>query len=174
MKAGITRALYVLLLSTVLPCLAQTGDQFYGTAEPFASEAIYFVLTDRFVDGDAGNNHENQGQPNGTWQRRLDGPDGQADFVGYMGGDFKGILDNASYIKDMGFTAVWVSPIVDNPDQAFTGGQPVQFGSGVGTDGGKTGYHGYWGVNFYRVDEHLESAGSVSASLPRRSRLSMG
>ena len=159
MRLGFRGAVSVLLSFSVLPCVAQTTDELYGTTEPFAAEAIYFVLTDRFVDGDPDNNHENQGQPNGTWERRLDSPDGQAAFVGYLGGDFKGILDNAGYIKDMGFTAVWVSPIVDNPDQAFTGGQPVQFGSGVGTDGGKTGYHGYWGVNFYQVDEHLESPG---------------
>ena len=159
MKLGCRHLWSILPLLSVLPGLAQAVDEVYGTTEPFASEAIYFVLTDRFLDGDASNNHENQGQPNGTWQCRLDGPDGQAAFVGYLGGDFRGILDNADYIKEMGFTAVWVSPIVDNPDQAFTGGQPVQFGSGVGTDGGKTGYHGYWGVNFYQVDEHLESPG---------------
>jgi cyclomaltodextrin glucanotransferase len=141
------------------PCFAQTAEDFYGTTEPFAREAIYFVLTDRFVDGDPNNNQVLQGGENGTWQRRLDGPDGQAAFVGYMGGDFKGIHDNADYIKGMGMTAVWISPIVDNPDEAFTGGNPVQFGSGVGTDGGKTGYHGYWGANFFQVDEHLESPG---------------
>lgn len=139
------------------PVYAETSDEFHGTTEPFASEAIYFVLTDRFVDGDSNNNHLLQGGANGTWERRLDGANGQAAFVGYLGGDFKGIYDNADYIKEMGMTAVWISPIVDNPDQAFTGGNPVQFGSGVGTDGGKTGYHGYWGVNFYQVDEHLES-----------------
>ena len=56
----------------------------------------------------------------------------------------------------MGFTAVWVTPIVDNPDEAFTGGDPVKWG-GMLTDRGKTGYHGYWGVNFYKLDEHLPS-----------------
>ena len=56
----------------------------------------------------------------------------------------------------MGFGAVWITPIVDNPDEAFTGGDPV-IGDGFFTDRGKTGYHGYWGVNFYRVDEHLPS-----------------
>jgi cyclomaltodextrin glucanotransferase len=144
---------------------ADSGNEFYGTTEPFAEEAIYFVLTDRFVDGDGGNNFTGQGgdchdaRKKCTWVRRLDGPNGQTAFVGYMGGDFKGIYNNADYIKNMGFTAIWISPIVDNPDEAFTGGSPVSFGSGVGTDGGKTGYHGYWGVNFYKVDEHLESPG---------------
>ena len=68
------------------------------------------------------------------------------------------MLDNADYIRDMGFGAVWITPIVDNPDEAFTGGDPVQWG-GMLTDRGKTGYHGYWGVNFYKLDEHLPSDG---------------
>ncbi|HLL20037.1 MAG TPA: alpha-amylase family glycosyl hydrolase, partial [Rubrivivax sp.] len=76
----------------------------------------------------------------------------------YLGGDFRGIVDNARYIRDMGFTSVWVTPIVDNPDQAFSGGKPAGWGS-FWTDRGKTGYHGYWGVNFYRLDEHLPSQG---------------
>lgn len=138
---------------------ATRGADIYGTTEPFAANAVYFVLTDRFADGDPTNNQVAQGGPNGTWQRRLQGPDGQEAFVGYLGGDFQGLLDHADYIADMGFTAVWISPIVDNPDQAFTGGSPVGFGAGVGTDGGKTGYHGYWGDDFFRVDEHLESPG---------------
>jgi cyclomaltodextrin glucanotransferase len=147
-----------LLFSTFTPTGAiAEGEEVYGTTEPFAANAIYFVLTDRFVNGDPSNDQLDQGQPNGTWQRRLAGPNGQEAFVGYIGGDFKGLLNNADYIADMGFTAVWISPIVDNPDQAFTGGSPVQFGSGVGTDGGKSGYHGYWGDDFYLVDEHLES-----------------
>ncbi len=151
----------VLFLATLSSHAQTTAEEYYGTTEPFASEAVYFVLTDRFVNGDPDNDQREQGKAhnNGTWERRLDGPDGQVDFIGYTGGDFKGIYDNADYIKNMGFTAVWISPIVDNPDEAFTGGSPVQFGSGVGTDGGKTGYHGYWGVNFYQVDEHLESPG---------------
>jgi glycosidase len=134
----------------------------YGTLNPFASEQIYFLLTDRFVDGDAGNNHVKQGGKFKTFDIPLVGPNGEQANIGYMGGDFKGVIDNAQYIKDMGFTAVWTTPIIDNPDEAFSGGQQTVYGS-VGTDGGKTGYHGYWGVNFYRVDEHLESPGLTFA-----------
>ncbi len=157
----IITALFVVLLGLYggLALAQSETQQFFGTTEPFASEAIYFVLTDRFVDGDPNNNHVSQGGANGTWERRLDGGSSGAAFVGYQGGDFKGIYDNANYIKNLGMTAVWISPIVDNPDQAFTGDRPVQFGSPVGTDGGKTGYHGYWGVNFYKLDEHLKSPG---------------
>lgn len=126
-----------------------------GTNEPLASDAVYFLITDRFVDGDPSNNQIDQGGEYPTFNRPLKGPDGKEANVGYMGGDFRGILDHADYIRDMGFGAVWLSPIVDNPNQAFSGGDKVDFG-GWG-DQGKTGFHGYWGVNFYRVDEHWES-----------------
>jgi len=140
------------------PSSAAEPEDFYGTLEPFASEAVYFLMTDRFVDGDPGNNYEEQGGAElGTFDRpiKLEGlPPGN---IGYLGGDFKGIVDNADYIVDMGFTAVWITPIVDNPNEAFTGG--IRPGEGFGADKGKTGYHGYWGVNFFVEDEHLVSPG---------------
>jgi glycosidase len=140
--------------------------EYYGTAEPFASEAVYFVLTDRFVNGDPANDHRDQGGANRTFDRPLTGANGVPDNIGYLGGDFRGILDHAAYIREMGFTAVWITPIVDNPDEAFTGGFRV--GEGFFADRGKTGYHGYWGVNFYRVDEHLESEGLTFRDFTRR------
>lgn len=134
--------------------------EYYGTTEPFAEHAVYFVLTDRFVNGDPSNDRREQGGPDParrTFDRPIPGPDGESANTGYLGGDFKGVLDNAGYIRDMGFGAVWITPIVDQPDEAFTGGQPASWGS-FWTDQGKTGYHGYWGVNFYQLDEHLPSA----------------
>ncbi|MEL7198824.1 MAG: alpha-amylase family glycosyl hydrolase [Pseudomonadota bacterium] len=129
----------------------------YGTDIDFASENIYFLLTDRFVDGDPSNNQVGQGGPDlHTFNRQLVGPDGKTANIGYLGGDFKGVLNNADYIAEMGFTAVWMTPIVDNPDAAYTGSEKIEYGSGY-MDGGKTGYHGYWATNFYRVDEHLPS-----------------
>jgi cyclomaltodextrin glucanotransferase len=130
---------------------------FYGTKNDYASQAIYFLMTDRFVDGDASNNHENQGGEFPTFDVKLVGENGAHANVGYLGGDFQGVLNNGQYIKDMGFTSVWLTPIFDNPDQAFSGGEPITYG-GAFKDGGKTGYHGYWGVNFYQVDEHYDSA----------------
>jgi len=138
--------------------IAQVSSDFYGTQQPFVKEAVYFVMTDRFVDGDASNNHVDQGGKHPTWQLPLVGDSGQVAYVGYMGGDFQGIVNNAQYISDMGFTAVWLTPIVDNPDEVFTGGEPITFG-GAFKDGGKTGYHGYWANNFYPVDEHYPSLG---------------
>jgi cyclomaltodextrin glucanotransferase len=124
---------------------------YYGTDEAFAEESIYFVVTDRFVNGDTSNDQRAQGTfdiqlcPNGT-------------NIGYLGGDFKGIADNADYIAEMGFTSLWITPIVSNPDSQFTGGGDLSCGAGIGADKGKTGYHGYWADNFYQVDEHWESA----------------
>lgn len=128
----------------------------YGTLEPFAGESVYFLMTDRFVDGDSSNNQVDQGGNFPTFWGELKSETGESAFVGYMGGDFKGIISNAKYIKDMGFTAIWLTPIVDNPDEAFSGGEAINFG-GAFKDGNKTGYHGYWGSNFFIVDEHLPS-----------------
>jgi len=142
---------------------------FYGTLEPFASEAIYFVMTDRFVNGDRGNDQREQGGANRTFDVPLSGPDGETDNIGYLGGDFKGVLDNADYIRELGFSAVWVTPITDNPDEAFTGGDPIHWRSGL-ADRGKTGYHGYWSDNFFVLDEHLPSPGLDFAAFTRQMR----
>ena len=132
------------------------ANEIVGTTTPFASEAVYFVVTDRFVDGDPSNNHEEQGGDYPTWQLPLEGPDGKKAYIGYKGGDLKGILNNADYISNLGFTAVWMTPVVDNPDYAFNGDEPITYG-GAFKDGGKTGYHGYWATNYYKADEHLVS-----------------
>jgi glycosidase len=135
-----------------------------GTEHAFASEAIYFLMTDRFVDGDPANNYEDQGGDYPTWEGKLEGPDGKTAYVGYLGGDFQGVLNNADYLAGLGFTAIWMTPIVDNPDQAFAGGETITFG-GAFKDGNKTGYHGYWASNFYKEDEHLVSPGLDYESL---------
>lgn len=135
-----------------------------GTVQPFAAHAIYFVLTDRFVNGDPSNDHRDQGGAKRTFDLPLAECDGVAGNVGYLGGDFRGLLDNAGYIRDMGFGAVWITPIVDNPDEAFTGGDEISCTSFL-SDRGKAGYHGYWGVNFHKLDEHLPSPGLDFAAL---------
>ena len=63
---------------------------------------------------------------------------------------------------------MWITPIVDNPDEAFTGGIPLSARRSSPT--GQDRLSRYWGVNFYRVDEHLESAESRFADFTRRMR----
>lgn len=158
---------YLMLASTFAITACQSVDdnltilmqtEFYGTSQPFAKEAIYFVMTDRFVDGDPSNNFEDQGGEFPTFGLPIKNEQGDTAYIGYMGGDLKGVLNNGGYIKDMGFTAVWLTPILDNPDEAFSGGEKISYG-GAFKDGGKTGYHGYWADNFYKIDEHLPSVG---------------
>jgi cyclomaltodextrin glucanotransferase len=140
--------------------------ELYGTLEPFASEAVYFIVTDRFVDGDPSNNYPAQGGTElHTFDRPIQLPGAAPANIGYLGGDFRGVMNNAAYIADMGFTAIWLTPVVDNPDQAFTGGKAP--GEGGSNDYGKTGYHGYWGVNFFELDEHLPSADLDYAGLTK-------
>ncbi|SHH74618.1 alpha-amylase family glycosyl hydrolase [Ferrimonas marina] len=134
----------------------QTADApltpYAGTEHPFASEAVYFVVTDRFVDGDPSNNFE---QDSG-WDIPLNWDNGDSANVGFLGGDWQGILNNTDYIREMGFSSVWITPIVENPAEAFSGGFPITPG-GIGTDLGKSAYHGYWGINFYKEDKHWGS-----------------
>jgi len=86
-------------------------------------DIIYFVLTDRFEDGDVTNNMDvNKG-----------------DLRRYHGGDLQGIINKMDYLKDIGISTIWISPVIDNQT------------SFIESDG----YHGYWPVDFFRVDEHL-------------------
>ncbi|MFN3702202.1 alpha-amylase family glycosyl hydrolase [Thermomonas sp.] len=161
----IRNALAAALLAATATACAGTASRpappavdYYGTLEPFAREAVYFVMTDRFVNGDPGNDHRDQGGAHRTFDIPLAPCNGVAGNIGYLGGDFKGLADHLDYIREMGFTSVWITPIVDNPDEAFTGGTAPSC-KGFLSDQGKAGYHGYWGVNFYKVDEHLPSPG---------------
>ncbi len=140
------------------------AQEYYGTLAPFASESVYFVVTDRFVNGDVSNDQREQGGEHKTFDIPLPACDGVVGNIGYLGGDFRGLLDNADYIREMGFSAVWITPIIENPDEAFTGGDEINCSSFL-SDRGKSAYHGYWGTNFYRVDEHLPSEGLGFAEL---------
>ncbi|AKS15896.1 alpha-amylase family glycosyl hydrolase [Xanthomonas campestris] len=155
-----------MLLYSGAACAAPAPGDYYGTLEPFAADAVYFVVTDRFVNGDTGNDHRDQGGAHRSFDVPTPCDGGVGDNIGYLGGDFKGIVDHADYIRGLGFGAVWITPIVDNPDEAFTGGKPITCESTL-SDHGKTGYHGYWGVNFYRLDEHLPSPGLDFAGFTR-------
>ena len=167
MRVVVAAIALVLASCATPPDASHASREYYGTLEPFAAEAVYFLLTDRFVDGDPTNNFPEQGggPDTRTFDRPIHVPGYEPANMGYLGGDFKGVLDNAAYIGDMGFTAIWTTPIVDNPDEAFTGSRVP--GRGPGGDRGKSGFHGYWGVNFFVVDEHLESEGLTFADFTR-------
>ncbi|MEV4227153.1 pullulanase-type alpha-1,6-glucosidase [Streptomyces bobili] len=112
--------------------LAKTAARHDLTREQF-----YFVLPDRFANGDAKNDRGGL-----TGSRLATGYD-PTDKGFYQGGDLKGLTQRLDYIKGLGTTALWMAPIFKN--------QPVQ---GSGNDA-SAGYHGYWITDFTQVDPHF-------------------
>ena len=130
MKRKSTLALFVavfLSLSTI-----SFGANVISPKVGLSQDLIYFVMPDRYKDGDKKNND------NGGFNTSL--------TAFYHGGDLKGLTgtcepgdDGLARIKSLGFTAVWLTPLVT---------QQEAIGAG-------SGYHGYWGVDFLNVDPHL-------------------
>ncbi|MFJ8077274.1 pullulanase-type alpha-1,6-glucosidase [Streptomyces sp. NPDC096176] len=107
------------------------------TRHDLTREQFYFVLPDRFANGDTRND---RGALTGS--RLTTGYD-PTDKGFYQGGDLKGLTEKLDYIKGLGTTAIWMAPIFKN--------QPVQ---GEGKDA-SAGYHGYWITDFTQVDPHF-------------------
>lgn len=93
--------------------------------EDWSGESIYFMLTDRFNDADPNNN------------KGVD----KANLGKYHGGDLQGVIDKLDYIDDLGMKSIWITPVMENQDTF------------VKED--NTGYHGYWPIDLFKVDEHL-------------------
>ena len=98
-------------------------------------DSIYFVMTTRFFDGDTGNNVH-------CWD---DSKAGNPDSDPAWRGDFKGLIDKLDYLKALGFSAIWITPIV--------------------TNGGGYDYHGYHSMDMSTVDVRYESKGATYQDL---------
>lgn len=107
-----------------MPAVAQT---FVGGRTDFRDETIYFVMTTRFYDGDPMNNVLSWDKQD--VQKSKNDPDWR--------GDFAGLIQKLDYIKALGFTAIWITPITQNAS---------------GED-----YHGYHSMDFSSVDLRYES-----------------
>ena len=108
-------------------------------------QVVYFVMTDRFADGDRSNDNQAKGEYDPTNPGK------------YSGGDLKGIIDHLDYIQGLGATAIWITPPVAN-----MWWDPLQQSGG---------YHGYWARNLTKVDEHLgtlDSYKTLSDALHQR------
>ncbi|MBM7579774.1 alpha-amylase family glycosyl hydrolase [Jeotgalibacillus terrae] len=81
-------------------------------------ESIYFLMVDRFSNGDTSNDLTVDTQ----------------DPLAYHGGDFQGIINELDHIEEMGFTAIWLTPVFSNEEK---------------------GYHGYWIDDFYETEDHF-------------------
>lgn len=96
-------------------------------------DVFYFVMPDRFDNGDPSNDLGSK-----TIKESSGGFD-PTSTGHYHGGDIKGLTKNLDYLKDMGISAIWLTPILRN--------QAVQ--------GDSSGYHGYWPLDFTEIDPHL-------------------
>jgi alpha-amylase len=137
-----------LLLFVLAPATALAGGHDRGTGhadasahrslrQPITDQNFYFVMADRFANGDTANDHG--GLPPGKAQ-------GQSGFdpTGkgwYHGGDLKGLTQKIDYIKGLGTTALWLTPSFKN--------------KAVQIEDKSAGYHGYWITDFTQIDPHL-------------------
>ena len=122
-----TKKLWAALLLLLVSMQSMATDVFTSNRTDFRDESIYFMITTRFYDGDPSNNvlcWDNQEAQMSTkdpcWR-----------------GDFQGVIDKLDYIKALGFTAIWITPVVQNAS---------------GYD-----YHGYHASDFSKVDCRYQS-----------------
>jgi glycosidase len=102
-------------------------------------DVLYLVMIDRFSDGDQKNNDPPQSR--GLYDR--------AHKFRYHGGDLQGVINRLPYLKDLGVTAIWLTPWYDNvnhPDEIEKKENDTT-----------TGFHGYGAIDFYSVEEHFGS-----------------
>lgn len=102
---------------------------------PPHAEQFYFVMTDRFANGDPTNDTGGR-----SGDRTVTGFD-PTNKGFYHGGDLRGLMDKLDYIQGLGTTAIWLTPAFVN--------MPVS------SDKTSAGYHGYWITDFTKIDPHL-------------------
>ena len=119
--------LWAVLMLILVSMQTMATDVYTSNRTDFRDESIYFMMTTRFYDGDPSNNvlcWDNQEAQKSTkdpcWR-----------------GDFQGVIDKLDYIKALGFTAIWITPVVQNAS---------------GYD-----YHGYHASDFSKVDCRYQS-----------------
>ncbi|MFC9559641.1 pullulanase-type alpha-1,6-glucosidase [Agromyces sp. NPDC056965] len=113
--------------------------------QPGSDEVFYFVMTDRFANGDPSND------AGGLDGDRLTTGYDPTDKGFYNGGDLAGLRQQLDYIDGLGTTAIWLTPSFKN--------RPVQ-GEGANAS---AGYHGYWITDFTQIDPHLGTNAELEA-----------
>jgi glycosidase len=108
-------------------------------------DVIYLLMPDRFANGDRAN--DDPAISPGLWNR--------AKPRDYHGGDFQGVINQLPYLRDLGVTALWLTPWYDNVNHANKK-EKYTTGNQRSTNGiASTDYHGYGAVDFYGVEEHF-------------------
>ena len=133
------------LAGGALPAAPAPALKLHVPSPDWRDQIVYFVLTDRFADGDAANNDQGAGEFRAGERSR------------YNGGDLRGLAQRLDYIRGLGATTLWITPPVAN--------------QWLHPAGNYTGYHGYWAENFMQVDRHLgtlDDYRALSDALHRR------
>lgn len=104
--------------------------------QSWADSVLYFVIVDRFADGDAANNRNVDRSAKGT----------------FHGGDLAGLRAQLDEIASLGATAIWITPVVRNIDGFVTGAGFPDWG-----------YHGYWADDFTRIDPRFGTEAELKA-----------
>jgi cyclomaltodextrin glucanotransferase len=100
----------------------------------FRDQVLYFIVTDRFCDG---NPQNNTGKDAASYDAT------RTHWYMYWGGDLLGIIKRLDYLRGMGISAIWITPVFDQVDSLVQMAVPM------------SPYHGYWAKDFKRIDEHL-------------------
>ncbi len=117
--------------------------------QPTTRENFYFVMADRFANGDTSN--DTGGITGGRMESGFD----PTDKGFYHGGDIAGLTKKLDYIQGLGTTAVWLTPSFEN--------RPVQ-GTGANAS---AGYHGYWITDFTKIDPHFATNEELKAFIDK-------
>ncbi|OFI49579.1 alpha-amylase [Floricoccus tropicus] len=121
----------ILTLGLLGPGVSASENSGVSNKADFSTDTIYQILTDRFKDGNAGNNGSSDVYDPSNPRK-------------YHGGDWQGVTDkiNDGYLTGMGISAIWVSSPVENLDL-------------IDPSNGSAAYHGYWGRDFFKTNSHF-------------------
>ena len=111
-----------------------TRDHFRGIS---SDDVIYLIMTDRFADGDPSNNAPKDAPPEANDRNNP---------RGFHGGDLRGVINHLAYLKDLGVTAIWLTPWYDNWNGVNRCDKPWC---------PNTYYHGYHAVDYYAVEDRF-------------------
>lgn len=144
-RFGVSTALAAALACVAAPAWTQSPALEALRQRPAQDEIIYFMLPDRFANGDPSND------TGGIAGGRLDHGFDPTHEGFYHGGDLAGVMQRLDYIQGLGATAIWFAPIFKN--------KPVQ-----GEPGREyVGDHGYWITDFTAVDPHFGDEATMKA-----------
>ena len=124
-----------LLVLAVAPAAEARDGGGHSLRAPVTGENFYFVMADRFENGSSANDDGGLGS-----DPQVSGFDPTHKGY-YHGGDLKGLLNRIDYIRDLGTTAIWLTPSFKN--------------KAVQPEDKSAGYHGYWITDFTQIDPHL-------------------